>query len=65
MLLYVDANNLNSLKSCARMGFRVFGTVCIATILGRHLVFASPGCARFGLRIEDTPGSARRFAEPA
>lgn len=59
MLLYVDANNLSSLKSCARMGFRVFGTVCIATILGRQLVFLSPGCARFGLRIEDTSRGAQ------
>jgi hypothetical protein len=59
MLLYVDANNLSSLKSCAHMGFRVFGTVCIATILGRQLVFVSPGCARFGLRIEESSGEPR------
>jgi acetyltransferase (GNAT) family protein len=59
MLLYVDANNLDSLKSCARMGFRAFGTVFIATILGRQLVCASPGCARFGMRIEDTSGEAQ------
>jgi hypothetical protein len=53
MLLYVDARNLDSLKSCARMGLRVFGSVYIATVLGRRFIYASPGCARFGLRIED------------
>ena len=58
MLLYVDANNLDSLKSCARMGFRVFGTVYIATVLGRQFVCLSPGCARFGMRIEDSSGAA-------
>ena len=59
MLLYVDANNLDSLKSCAHMGFRVFGTAAIATLLGRRFVFLSPGCARFGMRIEDTSGAAQ------
>jgi len=62
MLLYVDANNLDSLKSCARMGFRVFGTVWIATIFGRQLVFVSPGCERFGLRVEALSGRPRIFS---
>jgi hypothetical protein len=53
MLLYVDANNLDSLKSCARMGFRVVGSVYIAKVLGRHFIYASPGCSRFDFRIED------------
>jgi hypothetical protein len=52
MVLYVDANNLDSLKSCARMGFRVFGTIYVAKLFGRHLVMATPGCARFGFRVE-------------
>lgn len=52
MLLYVDSGNLASLKSCARMGFRVFGSVYIAKLLGRTFIYATPGCARFGLRVE-------------
>jgi hypothetical protein len=53
MVLYVDANNLDSLKSCARMGFQVFGTLYVAKLFGRCLVVATPGCARFGFRVED------------
>ena len=60
MVLYVDANNLDSLKSCARMGFRVFGTLYVAKLFGRYLIVATPGCARFGFRVEDVSGPARR-----
>jgi hypothetical protein len=69
MLLYVDADNLDSLKSCARAGLRVFGSVYVVRILGRCYVYSSPGCARFGLRIEteseplkDAARSAQRFS---
>jgi hypothetical protein len=52
LLLYVDANNLGSLKACARMGFRVFGSIYIAKLFGWYFVYETPGCARFGFRIE-------------
>jgi hypothetical protein len=52
MLLYVDASNLDSLKSCARIGFRVFGSIYVARIFGRYFVYSTPGCSRFGFRIE-------------
>jgi hypothetical protein len=55
MLLYAEATNLDSLKSCARMGFRVFGVIYIANVLGRHFVYSTPGCSRFGFRIEAVP----------
>ena len=61
MLLYVDARNLDSLKSCARMGLRVFGSVYVATVFGRHFIYASPGCARFGFRIEDASDADGRL----
>ena len=60
MLLYVDANNLASLKSCARMGFRVFGTVYVAKVFGRYLVYSTPGCAGFGIRVEDVSEAPQR-----
>jgi len=60
MLLYVDANNLDSLKSCAHMGLRVFGTVYIAKVLGRYFICSTPGCSRFGLRVEDVSAAAQR-----
>jgi hypothetical protein len=53
MLLYVDATNLDSLKSCARMGWRVFGTAYVVKLFGRSFVCCSPGCARYGFRLED------------
>jgi L-amino acid N-acyltransferase YncA len=60
MVLYVDANNLDSLKSCARMGFRVFGTLYVGKLLGRYLILATPGCARFGFRVEVVPAAAHK-----
>lgn len=53
MVLYVDATNLDSLKSCAHMGWRVFGTVYVLKLLGRTWIYCSPGCARYGFRLED------------
>jgi len=53
MLLYVDAHNLESLKSCARMGFRLVGCVYIAKLLGRYFIYTTPDCSRFGVRVED------------
>lgn len=64
MLLYVDAYNLDSLKSCARMGFRSFGSIYVARVLGRYFVFETPGCARFGLRIEATSSAGSGAAPP-
>jgi len=62
MLLYVDATNLESLKSCARMGWRVFGTAYVVKLFGRSLVYCSPGCARYGFRLEDFSAMATRAA---
>jgi len=63
MLLYVEATNLDSLKSCARMGFRIFGSVYVVRLLGRSFIYATPGCARFGFRVEASPSGA--FSDPA
>ena len=59
ILLYVDANNLDSLKSCAGMGLRVFGSVYVAKVLGRYFIYSSPGCARFGFRLEDVSAAQK------
>jgi len=53
MVLYVDATNLDSLKSCGRVGWRTFGSVYVVKLLGRNFIYATPGCRRFGLRLED------------
>ena len=57
MLLYVDATNLDSLKSCARMGWRVFGTAYVVKLFGRSFVHRSRGCARYGFRLEVGPNA--------
>ncbi len=59
MLAYVDATNLNSLKSCARTGFRVFGSIYVVKLFGRHFSWSSPGCGRFGFRVEPASADAR------
>ena len=51
MLAYVEANNLSSLKSVYRLGYVTFGRVFILRILGRHFIFNSPGCKKFGFRV--------------
>ena len=51
MLAYVDANNLSSLKSVYRLGYVTFGRVFILRLVGRHLIFNSPGCKAFGFRV--------------
>jgi hypothetical protein len=49
---YVDAANLDSLKACVRMGYRVFGAIYVLSLFGRHWVFSSRGCRAFGFRLE-------------
>lgn len=63
----VNANNSASLKSCARMGYRHFGTIYTARpgrllglrrsapFLDRVIVFSTPGCRRFEFRLARTP----------
>lgn len=65
MLLYVDATNLESLKSCARMGWRVFGTVYVVKLFRRTRIYCSPGCSRYGFSVEDVSEPARRPARAA
>ena len=65
MLLYVDATNLDSLKSCARMGWRVFGTVYVLKLFGRTRMYCSPGCSRYGFRLEDASEPAPPAARAA
>ena len=52
MVSYVESTNFDSLKSCFRMGYRVFGSIYVIRLLGRSFAFSSPGCAPFGFRLE-------------
>lgn len=61
---YVDATNLDSLKASLRMGYRVFGSIYVLRLFGRHFVFSSPGCRTFGFRLEVLGQRAARGNRP-
>lgn len=49
---YVEASNLDSLKALRAMGCRVFGSIYVVRLFGRHFTYATPGCRPFGFRLE-------------
>ena len=51
-LSYVEATNLDSLKSLHRMGFRDFGSIYVVRLFGRNYTFATAGCKPFRFRLE-------------
>jgi hypothetical protein len=55
----VESTNFDSLKSCDRMGYRVFGSIYVVSLFGRHFSFASSGCKPFGFKLLNTPRRAR------
>jgi hypothetical protein len=57
---YVEGTNLQSLKSLERMGFRVFGSIYVVSLFGRHFTFATPGCAAFQFSLENRPTRRNR-----
>jgi len=44
LVSYVESTNFDSLKSCERMGYSVFGSVYVVQLFGRYLAWSSPGC---------------------
>ena len=52
LLSYVESTNFDSLKSCFRVGYRAFGSICVLPGYERPLVLSTPGCERLGFRIE-------------
>jgi hypothetical protein len=61
ILSYVESTNFDSLKSCDRMGYKVFGSVFLVRIFGRCFTFSTPGCKAFGFRVQRSV----RHAAPA
>jgi len=59
LVSYVEATNFDSLKSCARMGYEVFGSIYLLRVFGRYFAFSSPGCSRFGFRLRRAPQPAQ------
>lgn len=60
---YVEATNFDSLKSCFRMGYKVFGSIYVIRVFGRHYAFSSPGCRRFGFRLDRETGITKLVAQ--
>jgi hypothetical protein len=50
LVSYVASNNFASLKSVARMGYRIFGNLYLARAGQHALAFASGGCLPYGVR---------------
>jgi hypothetical protein len=54
LVSYVESTNFDSLKSCSRMGYEVFGSVYVLRLFGRYFTFSSPGCKAFDFRVAST-----------
>ena len=51
----VQSNNLESLRSCYRMGYKDFGTLRAVGLSGKLWTFHSAGCEAFNFYLEATP----------
>jgi hypothetical protein len=51
LVSYVASNNFSSLRSVARMGYRIFGNLYLARAGKHSLAFASGGCLPYGVRV--------------
>ena len=55
LVSYVESHNFDSLKACARMGYRTFGSIYLLHLMGRHAILNMPGCRRFGFQLKPFP----------
>jgi hypothetical protein len=44
LIAVVDAGDFALLRSVERLGFRVFGEICVAVVAGREITYVSAGC---------------------
>jgi hypothetical protein len=51
IISWVEANNVRSLRSCHRMGYRDFGDVYIVKLFRKHFILCSEGCADYGFKV--------------
>jgi RimJ/RimL family protein N-acetyltransferase len=57
LITYVRSTNFASLRSVERMGYRGFGELYLARVLGRVETWTSPGCAEHGFHLENVATS--------
>jgi hypothetical protein len=55
-----EATNTESLKALERMGYRVFGSIFVVSLFGRHFTFATRGCDAFQFGLENRPARRNR-----
>jgi hypothetical protein len=51
LVSYVASNNFASLRSIARMGYRIFGEVYLISAAGQRFAHASAGCRPYGFHV--------------
>lgn len=61
----VDTDNVRSLRSCFRMGYRTFGVIRILGKGERKWIHASAGCAPYGVTLSRLSDSERTGDRPA
>ena len=52
LISYVEFNNLQSLRSVERTGYRLFGDIYLARVGGNERSLSTPGCRRYGFHLE-------------
>lgn len=48
---WVEANNVRSLRSCYRMGYKDFGEIYIVKLFRKHFIRCSDGCEDYGVTV--------------
>jgi hypothetical protein len=48
---WVEANNVRSLRSCYRMGYKDFGEIYIVRLFRKHYILCSEGCKDYGFEV--------------
>jgi hypothetical protein len=51
LVSWVEANNIRSLRSCYRMGYRDFGEIYVVKLFRKHLILCSKGCEDYGFKV--------------
>jgi GNAT superfamily N-acetyltransferase len=51
LVSWVEANNIRSLRSCYRMGYRRFGEIYVVKLFRKHFILCSKGCEDYGFKV--------------
>jgi hypothetical protein len=62
LISFVECNNLQSLQSVDRMGYRVFGSIWLAALSDRQWAWATPGCRAYRFRLASSPRCRASYA---